>query len=254
MIIFTPLVVLVLPYIVFKHIKTKKEARIREEEREKSEREHQEHKADCIENYAKMAGVKQTQSGSNYVGIAQSLNELVMKKSYQKILDLLDKVSLPPAMKLKVRECEKQGSGGISRLFIDCQDNSCDYSIYDHLRFEDSLMGAWQAYLLGQMWHYLPLWWHANYDRRDYIYSKEDYNHITHFIDRKFNVNVLSDFDVAPEIYGENGKYYISCCFWTDFGGLKREFVEVTIQGSKVKDLFVFDEKTIFEYQCGIMF
>jgi hypothetical protein len=67
-------------------------------------------------------------------------------------------------------------------------------------------------------------------------------------------VNVLSDFDVAPEIYGENGKYYISCCFWTDFGGLKREFVEVTIQGSKVKDLFVFDEKTIFEYQCGIMF
>lgn len=254
MIIFAPLVVLVLPYIVFKHIKTKKEARIREEEREKSEREHQEHKADCIENYAKMAGVKQTQSGSNYVGIAQSLNELVMKKSYQKILDLLDKVSLPPAMKLKVRECEKQGSGGISRLFIDCQDNSCDYSIYDHLRFEDSLMGAWQAYLLGQMWHYLPLWWHANYDRRDYIYSKEDYNHITHFIDRKFNVNVLSDFDVAPDINGENGKYYISCCFWTDFGGLKREFVEVTIQESKVKELFVFDEKTIYEYQCGIMF
>ena len=32
------------------------------------------------------------------------------------------------------------------------------------------------------------------------IYSKEDYNHITHFIDRKFNVNVLSDFDVTPEI------------------------------------------------------
>ena len=98
------------------------------------------------------------------------------------------------------------------------------------------------------------LMWHANYDRRDYIYSKEDYNHITHFIDRKFNVNVLSDFDVAPDINGENGKYYISCCFWTDFGGLKREFVEVTIQESKVKELFVFDEKTIFEYQCGIMF
>ena len=254
MIIFAPVVVLFVPYIAFKHIKTKREAKIREEAREKSEREKKEHKADCIEKYAKMAGVKQTLSGSNYVGIAQSLNDLVMKKSYQKVIDLLDKVSLPPAMKLKVRECDKQGTGGISRLFIECPDDPCDYNIYDHLRFEDSPMGAWQAYLLGRMWHYLPLWWHANYDRRDYIYSKDDYNHITHFIDRKFNVNVLSDFDVAPEIYGENGKYYISCCFWTDFGGLKREFVEVTIQGSKVKDLFVFDEKTIFEYQCGIMF
>ena len=254
MIIFAPLVVLFVPYIAFKHIKSKREAKIREEAREKSEREKKKHKADCIENYAKMAGVKQTLSGSNYVGIAQSLNDLVMKKSYQNIIDLLDKVSLPPEMKLKVQECEKQGTGGVSRLYILLPGYACDYDIYEHLKFEDSPMGAWQAYLLGQMRHYLPLWWHANYDRRDYIYSKDDYSHITHFIDRKFNVNVLSEFDVAPDIRGENGKYYISSCFWTDFGGLKREFVEVTIQDSKVKDLFVFDEKTIFEYQCGIMF
>ena len=47
MIVFAPLVVLVLPYIVIKHIKSKREARIREEEREKSEKEYERHKKEC---------------------------------------------------------------------------------------------------------------------------------------------------------------------------------------------------------------
>ena len=201
-----------------------------------------------------MVGAKQNQCRDDYVRMAKSLKKLVEEKSYQDIIKLLDKVSLPSAMKLGVQECEHQGSGATSRLFIDSPENARDYNIFEHLKFEDSPMGAWQAYLLCQIRHYLPLWWHANYDRRDYIYTREDFADITHFIDRGFNVDVLKDYDVNPEIYGKEGKYYISCCFWTEFGGLRREFVEISLESNRFESLFVFDDKVLYEYQCGIMF
>ena len=254
MIVFAPLVVFVIPYILIRDIKSKKQARIREEERERSERDEKEHIAVCTTNYSALVSEKQNQCGDDYIRIAKSLKKLVDKKSYQEIINLFDKTSLPAAMKLGVRECEHKGAGSVSRLVIETAENVREDNILNNLKFEDSPMGAWQAYLLCQMWHYLPLWWHANYDKRDYIYSREDYLNITHFIDRGFNADVLKDFNVNPEIYGNDGKYYISCCFWTDFGGLKREYVEVSIKDNRVEGMFVFDEKVIYEYQCGILF
>lgn len=254
MIVFAPLVVFVIPYILIKDIKSKKQARIREEERERSEREEKEHIAVCATNYSALVGEKQNRCGDDYIRIAKSLKKLVNKKSYQDIFILLDKTSLPAAMKLGVRECDHMGAGSVSRLIIETAENVRENDIFNYLKFEDSPMGAWQAYLLCQMWHYLPLWWHANYDKRDYIYTREDFSDITHFIDRGFNADVLNEFNIKPEIYWKDGKYYITCCFWTDFGGLKREFVEVSIKDNRFEGLFVFEEKIIYEYQCGIMF
>lgn len=94
----------------------------------------------------------------------------------------------------------------------------------------------------------------TNYNKRDYIYSKEDINKITHFVDRNFDASVLANYDLAPEIYGENGRYYISCCYWTDFGGLKREYFEISLLDGKLDKPFLFDQKVIHRYDCGIMF
>lgn len=254
MVLFAPLVVFVVPYILIRDMKLKKQERAERECREKKEKEQEKRKTDCSSNYSTMVGAKQNQCRDDYVRMAKSLKKLVEEKSYQDIIKLLDKVSLPSAMKLGVQECEHQGSGATSRLFIDSPENARDYNIFEHLKFEDSPMGAWQAYLLCQIRHYLPLWWHANYDRRDYIYTREDFADITHFIDRGFNVDVLKDYDVNPEIYGKEGKYYISCCFWTEFGGLRREFVEISLESNRFESLFVFDDKVLYEYQCGIMF
>lgn len=254
MVLFAPLVVFVVPYILIRDMKLKKQERAEMECREKKEKEQEKRKTDCSSNYSTMVGAKQNQCRDDYVRMAKSLKKLVEEKSYQDIIKLLDKVSLPSAMKLGVQECEHQGSGATSRLFIDSPENARDYNIFEHLKFEDSPMGAWQAYLLCQIRHYLPLWWHANYDRRDYIYTREDFADITHFIDRGFNVDVLKDFNVNPEIYGKEGKYYISCCFWTEFGGLRREFVEISLESNRFESLFVFDDKVLYEYQCGIMF
>lgn len=210
-----------------------------------------EHKAVCSENYAKLVSLS---NNNEFIQKAQSLFELVKKKDYGDILKLLDKASLPSTMKLDVQECNQQGTGSVSRLFVNTPNNERIFDIFDHLRFEDSIMGAWQAFLLNRLDHYLPLWWHANYNKRDYIYTKEDFDHITHFIDRGFDKSVLEEYNIAPEIKGGNGKYYISCCYWTDFGGLRREFVEISLIDNKLKGAFVFDEKVIHKYECGIMF
>lgn len=251
MIVFAPLVVFVVPYILIRDAKAKKQEKIRKEERENAEREQLEHKAVCSEQYAKLVSLS---NNNEFIQKAQSLFELVKKKDYGDILKLLDKASLPSAMKLDVQECNQQGTGSVSRLFVNTPNNERIFDIFDHLRFEDSIMGAWQAFLLNRLDHYLPLWWHANYNKRDYIYTKEDFDHITHFIDRGFDKSVLEEYNIAPEIKGGNGKYYISCCYWTDFGGLRREFVEISLIDNKLKGAFVFDEKVIHKYECGIMF
>ena len=254
MIVFAPLVVFVIPYIVVKHIKSRREARIREEEREKSEREYERHKKACLGSYYRWSNGKSNCCGKDYIYLAQSLMGLVKNQKYDDFLNLLNKTSLPSTMKLGVKECERHGTGDRSRLYVSTPDNACDFNIYSYLLFEKEPMGAWQAYLLSRLTHSLPMWWHANYDKRDYIFSKEDIDKITHFIDRKFDESVLLNYDILPKIYGENERYYISCCYWTDFGGLKREFVEIELIGNKLFQTFVFDEKTIHEYQCGIMF
>ena len=254
MIVFAPLVVFVLPYIVVKHIKERRKTRIREEEKEKSEREYEKHKKACLGSYYRWSNEKSNCCGNDYIHLAQSLIDLVKKQKYDGLLNLLNKTSLPSSMKLGVKECERHGTGDRSRLFVSTPDTACDFNIYSYLLFEKEPMGAWQAYLLSRLTHSLPMWWHANYDKRDYIFSKEDVDKITHFIDRKFDASVLLDYDISPTIYGENERYYISCCYWTDFGGLKREFVEIQLIGNKLFQTFVFDEQTIYEYQCGILF
>lgn len=254
MVVLAPLVVFVVPYILIRDMKLKKQERAERECREKKEKEQEEHKTDCSTKYSSLVGAKQNQCSGDFVRIAKSLKKLVKEKSYHEIIKLLDKASLPSEMKLEVQECEHQGSGAASRLFIDNPENARDYNIFEYLKFEDSPMGAWQAYLLCQIRHYLPLWWHANYNRRDYIYTREDFADITHFIDRGFNVDVLNGYNVNPEIYGKEGKYYITCCFWTEFGGLRREFVEISLEDNRFESLFVFDDKVLYEYQCGIMF
>ena len=209
MAVFAPLAVFVVPYILIRDMKLKKQEKAERECREKKEKEQEEHKTDCSTKYSTLVGAKQNQCSDDFVRIAKSLKALVKEKSYQDIIKLLDKASLPMAMMLGVQECEHQGSGASSRLFIDSPRNARDYNIFEYLKFEDSPMGAWQAYLLCRIRHYLPLWWHANYNRRDYIYTREDFSDITHFIDKGFNVDVLNGYNVNPEIYGKEGKYYI---------------------------------------------
>lgn len=43
--------------------------------------------------------------------------------------------------------------------------------------------------------------------------------------------------DLSPEVVKKDNKYYISVCYWSDWGGLKRELLEITIIENKVSDI-----------------
>jgi hypothetical protein len=125
--------------------------------------------------------------------------DLVRQQKYNEFLNLLDKASLPSTMTLGVKECIRQGAGDRSRLCVKRSDDAFTLNIYGYLEFENTAMGAWQAFLIDRLWHSLPLWWHDNYNKRDYIYSKEDIYKITHFVDRHFDALVLEKYDLTPD-------------------------------------------------------
>jgi hypothetical protein len=122
---------------------------------------------------------------------------------------------------------------------------------------ENSHDGAWQAYLIHFLWHILPTFWHGGYDSRTYLFSKDDLRTLKTIEEKDQGVVAyLEDFDLTPEIVKStlNDKYYITCCYWSDWGGLIRELVEITIDDNKVVDFFNVQEKVEFEYDCGIKF
>lgn len=255
MIVLAPLAAILTPYFLYEIYRDKKKEKKRTAEREAKERIEKERIAG-----ANAAFLSASLSDADYAAVGKRLHKLVSEKKYNAFLDCLDKVKLPNGTKLIVEECD-EGTGDIgdtSTLLIKLPNGETDKNIFNYLVVEQSAMGAWQAYLLHKLWHVLPLFWHANYDARDYIFSTEDVNSISTFTEdereRNAIIALISDFDFTPEVREGNGKYYVSSCFWSNFSGLIREYIELTFDGNKVVDMFQFDSKTEYEYNCGILF
>lgn len=169
--------------------------------------------------------------------------------------------------KLKLVKAMEEGMGNRSYVALEwyngkvvCKDD--DDKFWDHISI-CHFDGIWHAFLLRYCWHYLPLWWHANYDRRDYVYSSKDLEKV---IEQERLGNQIENFDakqfdVTPHItYKGNHKYIVSACYWTDFGGLIRQEVPVELvdySGQGFYDRAKFGKekkKVLFAYECGICF
>ena len=60
--------------------------------------------------------------------------------------------------------------------------------------------------------------------------------------------------DITPKVIKDGNKYYVTCCYWNDWGGLKRELVEITCHDGKIAEFNDVTNETLFEYDCGIRF
>lgn len=229
-------------------------------ELERKKKEKQERKDAVKKEYQRVITSGKNMVNSAMVQTAQTLREAVENNEYGSILSVLDKAVLPSGFAFGVRSCDMEGDslGDWSKPFVQMPDGKRSESIFEFFRFEDSSMGVWQAFLLHQMWHYLPLWWHANYDWRHYHYSQEDapvFDRPLPFFQKKVFIHPdFSRFDLSPEFFNEGDVYYISSCYWTCFGGLIREFAKLTFKERALDGFFVFDEQTLIEYDCGIVF
>lgn len=259
LVVFAPLVVLLMPHIYIQYKKQKKEAKAYKEKEELEQKYNQE----AISAYHD--AIRKPHDGHSFVfgmtarTIVGLIGEvcLMRKKEYSFIMQYLDKLSLPKGTSLLVEECKREGMGDKSCLLIETPERCYDLKIWDYIKAEDSLDGAWQAYFLYKVWHIMPLFWHANYDRRTYLYSKGDEAYIIPMREEHTNLikNAVKPMIIEPDVVkSANGKYYVSCCYWSDFAGLIQEIVEVNISPNNNVSFKDIAKNTLYEYECGIYF
>ena len=192
--------------------------------------------------------------------VAQKLVRKIEIKDYDSFLQYLVHLSLPDGASLHVEKCNEEDVGDKSKLYVKTVEGEYHQNIWDFIKAENSIDGAWDAYFLYKVWHILPLWWHANYYRRIYMYSEEDADSIELLsFSQREKVQPMIQKEVKsliskPEVVEANGKYYVSCCFWTNFGGLIKETVEVFISPEGKVAFKDIEYQTLYPYECGIMY
>lgn len=215
----------------------------------------EERKRIALETYKNAFNESGNVATGDYLNVASILYQKIEKELYNNLMPVLDKLSLPNNCKLEIELAKEIGIGDKSKLYID-QNGIYDTKIWEYIIVEDSPMGAWQAFLLHSAWRLLPMFWHGGYDRRTYIYSTNDCHNMK-FMREEHSYPIkkhLMAIDLSPEVVKKSNKYYISVCYWSDWGGLKRELLEITIIENKVSDIFEVDTEVLMPYNCGILF
>ena len=185
--------------------------------------------------------IAQLVEGENYNDVIVLLDKIVVKDNYSmKIVPYYDKDTFDMFADISPIVIYNEQGEWLSTNFED--------DFWNYLQVENSQMGAWQAYLLSQMWHYLPLQWHANYSYRDYLYSQSSKGY--GYFRKNF---VASWHTLAPKITQEGDKYLISACYWSEFEGLVREYYAVTFENGIVQVQEI-KQDVLYKYNCGIMF
>ena len=189
--------------------------------------------------------------------LAIQLAQLVEDESYEEALGLFDRIDLKQDNYIQIIPYYRKGSinmfADISPIVIfnekgEWLSTNFDEDFWTYLQVEKSQMGAWQVYLMSQMWHYLPLQWHANYSYRDYLYSQSSKGY--GYFRKNF---VASWHKLAPQITQEGDKYLISACYWSEFEGLVREHYAVTFEKDRVY-IDKINVDVLYKYNCGIQF
>ena len=258
MALFAPLVVPVILYILLSTYWDERKNKYQEKTREKKETEEKAYKESAMKDYFTALALPHENHSFFWGMTAQTLVEKIKEKDYSGFMEYLHHLSLPAGVSLKIEECRQNGEADVSKLFVETADGKNDYNIWQYIKVDDSIDGAWDAYFLYKVWHILPLWWHAHYSRRIFLYSDGDVNDITRLNVEENEANsirtTLKSLVTDPDVVKINGNYYISCCFWSDFGGLIKEIVELKLSALGKASFLDISNKTLYEYDCGIRY
>lgn len=162
--------------------------------------------------------------------------------------DSLNKLTLPSDLILTIKQINC-GTWIKKQLVVKLPNGYMDTDIFKYLNVEDSLEGVWQAYII-----------HAFSARfssvgMKYLLKDGDISKIK-LLRKSDQDNViasLSGLDVTPTIGKIDNKYYVSCCYFSQWAGLIREYMEFVVVNNKVTDSFVFDGINLYRYDCGMM-
>ena len=128
------------------------------------------------------------------------------------------------------------------------------FEMFLHLSIDPTPMGAWQAYLLSVSKTVLPFSGITYYTKRLLIFQREQLKDIRSLGFKKIEGLNNLETDLFPKIKIDGNKAVVSSCYWSDWGGLFRESVEITfLENGKVK-IGDFTQENIFEYDVGSRF
>ncbi len=215
-----------------------------------------------VADYRKARWNNQNLFDNDFLISTRQLFENVYDKNYNQLLTSLECVELPYGLLLDVKCCEREKSGDESKLYVEDSNSQRSYDVFSYLQIKQSPQGAWEAYLLYKLWHILPLWWHAKYASRKYIFDRQDLIEVAVHLDaydmfekdKHVRKLLFRIFDVEPRIYRLNNSFYVSCCYWGDWSGLVREYVEVRFDGDKAVGFVEFKYKVLYRYDCQIIY
>lgn len=197
-------------------------------------------------------------SSPEFVTVGQVLHYMVKRQQYGSIMPILSTLRLPEGYKLHMKECSIEGIGDKSELFVKVVLSRKKYEPFEILSIEDSYLGAFQTYLLKTLWHSLPLFWHANYARRTYIFSNLDFQYIETDKHNKMLISeisgIMSDDYIKPIVGKFHDSYYVSCCYWTNFGGLIRDYCKIRIENNQLAEFSQATTDVLYKYDCGICY
>ncbi len=259
-----PLFLLFVPYFIYSNIRDKRKSQKASEERNRKEKEESEYRSKAFAAIRQAKLTNASNGSSDFQKYLASLRsssttdlytQMQDEKNYPMILKLLPKLSLPEGASLHVEKCKQQGSGDKSTLFVQTHEGTKDYEIWDYISVEHSVEGAWNAYILYNLWHVLPMFWHALYERRFFLFFQE----FTGFVDclnKKDTESVrtaLKQNFISPDVVYANEAFYVSCSYFSNFGGLIQETIEIKLDNGKASFQEI-ERKPLFEYDCGIRF
>lgn len=249
---FSPIVVLYIPYITIRDAIRSIKLNKWQKEQDKIKEQKDMQKKKTIKNFEECSAIP---IQADCIEKGRQLKHIAAEQDYQRIFDCLNHLHLPDGCTLQIEPAKDMGMGDHTHLYV-TDPSGEDLDLFNTIMVEDSPIGAIEVYLLHELWHYLPLFWHANYALRKYIYSTEDLKDIRTFDRDKINsfVEKPEQFEVSPIIKKDKNRYYISCCYWTNWGGLIRELVAIEIKNNKIADLIETKLTTLYKYECGVLF
>ena len=197
--------------------------------------------------------------------VGKKLQKLAKEKDFDSLGNVLNKIQVPEGFKLAIHaisEQEECGLGAESYAMLVAPDGEevldREKEFWKLLKVEDSSEGAWQVYLLYNLWHYLPMFWHAFYEERHYVYSndqlKKTLRFQQHFGDEVVPAFDVDQFDIHPVISKDGNIWHVGAHYWSDFGGLIYEELKISLSGKTHIYSRPACRKILHHYDCGICF
>lgn len=146
-----------------------------------------------------------------------------------------------------------------SRNTLDCDNDNmlylrCTFGLFNHLIIEPSEMGAWQAYLLAVSKTIIPFSGKLYYTKRKIIFCHEQLHEMCSSYPDEYVGLCDLDVDLSPKVSLLEKEADISCCFWTDWGGLIREDVKIKFTDDNKVNIGIFNHNKLFDYDIGIRY